>query len=200
MTEKRKTKRELIEWILLLSIVGIVYFGGWHTEVIGKVQQVVLSTGILSPQEVSTHEVASYDLLLEDMSGKQKELRDFENEVVFMNYWATWCPPCIAEMPDINNLYHEMKDSVSFVMISLDENEDKARDFIDRKKFDFPVYFLRSSVPNTYDIHSIPTTYVLSREGTIKYEVHGMSKYNTKKFRMTLSDLSKMQQPIGDPR
>ncbi len=190
---KKKIKKELIEWIVLLSIFGIVYWGGWHTEIIGRIQQVVLSTGVIQPGVVEKERQGSYDFWLEDIEGNRIQFSAFEDEVVFLNFWATWCPPCVAEMPDIHNLYENQKDDVKFVMISMDREEAKAKAYIERKEFQFPVYFLRSNLPKTYDTHSIPTTYVLSRDGLIKVENHGMAKYNTNSFNDLLNELSKVQ-------
>ncbi len=195
---KRKVKRELIEWILILSIAGIIYVGGWHTEVIGKIQQAVLATGIISPDYAKDEKTASYNFWFEDMSGKQISFTEYQGKVVFINFWATWCPPCIAEMPDINSLYSETKDQIQFVMISLDQDERKAREFIQRKNFKFPVYFLRSTLPPVYDTHSIPTTYVLDTNGVVKVENHGMAKYNTEEFKAFLLELSTNNGSSGD--
>ena len=186
---KQKIKREIIEWVVLISIFGIIYLAGWHTEIIGRIQQVVLSTGIIQPTLIEDEMVASYEFWLEDFEGNKIPFEDFKGEVVFINFWATWCPPCVAEMPDIHNLYQSKKDEVRFVMISLDRDEQKAKDFIAKKGFEFPVYYLRSALPKTYDTHSIPTTYVLDSEGVIKVENHGMAKYNTESFRQLLTTL-----------
>lgn len=190
---KRKIKKELLEWIILISVFGVVYLGGWHTEVIGRAQQLVLSTGLIKPGIAEENIPASYDFWLEDFEGNRIAFSDFEGEVVFINFWATWCPPCIAEMPDIHDLYLAQKDQVSFVMISLDKEPQKARTFIAKKEFEFPVYFLRSELPTSYNTRSIPTTYVIDKEGMIKVENHGMAKYNTDSFNQLLNDLSKVQ-------
>ena len=158
------------------------------TEVIGRLQQVVLATGVLSPDLVEEDVYASYNFQLLDVDGNAVDFDAYEGEVVFMNFWATWCPPCVAEMPDINELYGETGD-VSFVMISLDRDKQKAIDFVQNKGFDFPIYFLNSSLPGIYNVSSIPTTYVLSKEGKVKVTNHGMAKYNSEKFRTLLSQL-----------
>ncbi|MEQ9467318.1 MAG: TlpA disulfide reductase family protein [Ekhidna sp.] len=190
---ERKIKKEIIEWAVLLTVIGVIYLGGWHTEVIGRMQQVVLSTGIISPDYSDEEKLAAYDFWLEDIDGNQVDFRSFKGEVVFLNFWATWCPPCVAEMPDIHNLYEQTDPVVRFVMISLDRDEQKAKEFVKRKEFDFPVYFLRSNLPASYDTHSIPTTYVLDKTGRIKVENQGMAKYNTSKFREMLSGLVEAQ-------
>ena len=187
---KRKIKKEIIEWVVLISLVGIIYFAGWHTEVIGRIQQVILATGFIQPSVLEENKAASYDFVLEDQDGEQTQFDAFKGEVVFINFWATWCPPCVAEMPDIHRLYEDQKDQVRFIMISLDQDEEKAHKFISKKGFDFPVYFLRSALPSVYDTHSIPTTYVIDKEGNVKIERHGMAKYNTESFKQLLTELS----------
>lgn len=186
---KPKVKREIVEWVILVSIVGIIYIGGWHTEVIGRVQSLVLSLGFVSPDYVEEGNKASYDFWLEDINGNKVSFSENQGEVTFVNFWATWCPPCIAEMPDIHNLYEKRGDSISFVMISLDQDEKKAKNYISKKDYQFPVYFLRSRLPTTYDTHSIPTTYLLDRVGNIRVEKHGMAKYDSDKFNQLISSL-----------
>ena len=190
---KRKIRKELIEWIVLIVIIGMIYMGGWHTEVIGRIQQMVLSTGIIKPNLIEENKEASFDFWIEDFNSNRIRFSEFEGEVVFVNFWATWCAPCVAEMPDIHALYKNCKENIRFVMISLDREEEKARAFIERKGFEFPVYFLRSNLPKTYSTRSIPTTYVIDKRGMIKVETHRMAKYNTEKFNQLLNDLFKAQ-------
>lgn len=184
-----KIKKELREWIILFSVGGFIYFMGWHTAIIGKIQQAVLYTGIISPTEVKEERYGSYDFNIENLEGEIISFKTLEGKTVFINFWATWCPPCIAEMPDIHNLYDEKKGEVEFVMISLDQDEGKAKRFIERKEFDFPVYFLRSRLPESYDTHSIPTTYVIAKDGKIRVENHGMAKYSSDSFKNLLSEI-----------
>lgn len=182
-------KKELREWLILIAIGGVIYLFGWHTAIIGKVQQLFLSSGIIQPSEVTEDVSASYDFILEGIDGNVLNAATLRGEVVFLNFWATWCPPCIAEMPDIHNLYEEKGKEVKFIMISLDRDREKAKAFIKKKSYDFPVYFLQSNLPQPYNIHAIPTTYLLSRDGKIKIENQGMAKYNTKKFKELLAGL-----------
>ncbi|GAB4248829.1 MAG: redoxin domain-containing protein [Ekhidna sp.] len=193
-----RNKKELIEWIAILGIIGLIYFTGLHTVIIGKIQQAVLYTGLISPEAPSGEAEASYDMTLEDLDGNRISLQAFDGQVVFMNFWATWCPPCIAEMPDIHDLYLSTGSEVQFVMISLDRDEKKARKYLKKKAFSFPVYFLRSSLPANYNISSIPTTYVIDKEGQIQIENVGMAKYNTEDFRAFLLSLSKGDEVVRD--
>lgn len=184
-----KIKKEIREWVILITVGGFIYFMGWHTIIASKIQQVVLSTGIISPSEVSEERYASYEFILENLDGERISFQEFKGKTVFINFWATWCPPCIAEMPDIHDLFEETNENVAFVMISLDRSEDRAKEFVLEKEFEFPVYFLRSGLPNTYKTHSIPTTYLLDKEGRIRVENSGMAKYNTDSFKKLIAEI-----------
>ncbi len=182
-------RREIIEWSIILVVGATLYVTGLHTQVIGQIQRVILASGIITPDLEETGTPASYQFMLEDLEGNKKSFEEFRDQKVFINFWATWCPPCIAEMPDIHDLYEKAGDHTAFVMISLDDNREKARAFVRKKEFEFPVYFLASSLPSVYNPRSIPTTYVISPEGEIVVTRHGMAKYDTKKFRTFLEEL-----------
>ena len=191
MKKKKSVKREIIEWTIFLGVIGFLFGTGLHTPVFGFIQGLILKTGIMQPSlNEASMDLADYDFTIVDEDGNQKPFTDFEDKVVFINIWATWCPPCIAEMPDINALYHDMKDKeIEFVMISLDDEFQKAKDFVGKKEFDFPIYRLASPLPKVYESSAIPTTYVISPEGKIVVSKSGMAKYNTKKFKKFLEEL-----------
>jgi len=180
--KKNKYRRELIEWMILVTIGTFLYVTGLHTEVIGQLQRIVLATGIISPETTEDAPKASYNVMLADVSGKSHSLEEFKGKTIFINFWATWCPPCVAEMPDIQNLYDEVGNEVAFVMISLDDEPQKAINFVARKEFTMPIYFLKSGLPSVYNPSSIPTTYVISPEGEIVVTRHGMAKYSGDNF------------------
>jgi len=191
MKKKKSIKREIIEWGVFLAIIAILFGTGLHTPVFGFLQGLILKTGIIQPSiEKEASVEANYDFILVDQEGNKKRFAEFKGEVVFINFWATWCPPCIAEMPDIQNLYEEMnKEGINFVLISLDEDFQKARNFVKKKDFTFPIYQLGSPLPEVYASTAIPTTYVISSEGKIVVNKSGMAKYNTKNFRDFLEEL-----------
>ena len=182
---------KVIEWAIFLGIIGFLFGTGLHTPVFGFLQGLVLKTGIIQPSiEAEDKVAADYNFTLVDESGKSIPFRTYENKVVFVNFWATWCPPCVAEMPDIQDLYEEMHGkNVEFVLISLDDEFQKAKDFVKRKEFDFPIFKLASPLPSVYSSQAIPTTYVISPDGEIVVTKSGMAKYNTNKFREFLVEL-----------
>lgn len=180
---KKRTKREIIEWTALISVFGLLYITGYHTEVIGRVQSLIVATGVLQAEVLAEEEriAANYEMLIKNATGDIHSLEEFKGQNIFMNFWATWCAPCVAEMPDIHNLYVKTKSNtnVRFVMISLDEDFSRAKEFVNEKGYDFPIYSLASPRPSVYRSQSIPTTFIISDEGKIVAQRSGMAKYNT---------------------
>ena len=100
----------------------------------------------------------------------------------------------IAEMPNIHKLYQKVSEqNIAFVMVSLDEDIEKAKKFIKRKEFTFPVYTLKSGLPESFETNIIPTTFVIDPSGRIVMRKEGMAKYDTEEFREFLSKLLKNQ-------
>ncbi|SMO63858.1 TlpA family protein disulfide reductase [Gracilimonas mengyeensis] len=192
-SKKTALKKELIQWAVILLVAAGLYATGYHAEVIGRLQSVLLYTGILQPDtdaSIVHGQTADYNMPLLTLDGDRTSLAEFEGKTIFLNFWATWCPPCIAEMPNIQSLYEKVhsKDIV-FVMASLDEEPQKARDFVARKGFTFPVYSVLSK-PRSYDSSVVPTTYVIAPDGSIMMEHQGMAKYDTKEFTEFLKAIS----------
>ncbi|MFY0684698.1 MAG: TlpA family protein disulfide reductase [Balneola sp.] len=188
--KKKSVQRELIEWGVLLSTIALLYFTGLHVPVVGNLQRVLLWTGLMTPdteQGQIDARSANYNLPLLSLDDDAFKLERYKGKTIFLNFWATWCPPCIAEMPNIQSLYEDVQsDSIQFVMVSLDEDHQKARDYLSRKEYTFPVYFLNGRKPGTYNSTVVPTTYVISPDGDIVTERRGMANYNTSTFKKFL--------------
>lgn len=181
-------KKILKDWWLIIGLACSIYFFG-YAEVAGFMQRIILSTGIMKADVIERAEQieADYNFKLKNEQGATVDFNQFRGQTVFLNFWATWCPPCVAEMPDIHDLYLKMKgENVAFVMVSRDENFDKAKNFIERKNFSFPIYQVISKLPKVFEIRSIPTTFVISPEGKIIASRTGMAIYDTKEFRNLL--------------
>ena len=196
-----KKQREIIEWILILGIPLTLYLTGWHTEVIGQVQRVILLTDLMAPDISSaadSGESADMSLRLLSPEGEVVELGDFSQKTLFVNFWATWCSPCIAEMPEIQSLYSNSDpEQVAFFLISVDEDWDKARQYVERKSFDFPIFRVKGNIPSSFRSGSIPSTFVIRPDGTIAMKRVGMASYDNPEFRDFLHELnpSRLEKP-----
>ncbi len=178
----------------MLPALLIIYLTGTQQKVKAKVQQHLLEAGFFMPEPSASFVnklPASYNLSLKTLDGRSVSMRTMRDKVIFMNIWASWCPPCVAEMPAIQKLYQQMDtNKVAFVMLSVDEYDKALRNFIERKKYTFPVYTAVGKIPDVYASPSIPITFVISKEGEIVFRHDGMANYNTADFREFLNKLA----------
>jgi thiol-disulfide isomerase/thioredoxin len=186
-------KRDVIELAVVVIIFAVIFLTGSQAEVFGRIQQVILKTGIMNARTLEADEYyeADYSFQLVDANGQIVNAADLKGKTVFMNIWATWCPPCVAEMPSINALYQDFKDNdkVAFIMISQDQKFEKAIEWIERKGLDLPIYQLRTLLPSLYDTGVVPSTFVISPDGKVVVKKTGLANYDTNKFRKLLTEL-----------
>ena len=134
-----------------------------------------------------------YSFSVKDMNGEVVPFDTYKGKVVFLNLWATWCGPCRAEMPSIQKLHDKTKsEDVVFVMLSRDDDreEAKVKNYIKRNNFSFPVVMLSGNITPQLNVPSIPTTFIINKEGKIVNQIVGSTNYNTEKYRKLLQELA----------
>lgn len=190
----RKNRKKIIEWSLWIGIPVILYTTGWYTEVIGRMQQVLLYTGIFQAhpvENIANQPPADLNMAMLSMNGSQVNLQQFRGKVLFINFWASWCPPCVAELPTILKLSKEVTNpDVQFILVNLDQNPQKARDFIHRKDITLPVYQPLSRIPSELSSNTIPATFIIDKSGRIALRRKGMAEYDTKSIQNLLNKLA----------
>lgn len=107
---------------------------------------------------------------MEALDGDSVDLTGLQGKVVVINFWATWCPPCRKEMPDLQALWESYKgqEDVAFIIASVDQDMEKVRPYIEANKYAFPVYYA-GAAGQAYQVRSIPSTYVIDKTGMIQY-------------------------------
>lgn len=130
----------------------------------------------------------TYQWNLVDLENQAVNLSQSAGKVAIINLWATWCPPCIAEMPSFQKLYDDYGNRVDFYFISAEEPE-KIQKFFEKREFDMPVYRPLEAAPAQLNSASLPTTFVLSREGEIVISKTGSANWNDHKFRELLDEM-----------
>lgn len=202
--KEKNTKKTWIQYGVFAVVAITLYATGLHTEVIGFAQRGILATGLMNPNvkeitqvrendnaiaSLPEFEKADFSLKLMDKDGNITSLEALKGKVIFMNFWATWCPPCIAEMPSIDKLHKDMGDEVAFVMLSLDQDFELAKAFDKRKGYNMPIYAPASNLPPMYQSSAIPTTYVIDANGNLVLTHKGMADYSDEGFKKFLRSL-----------
>lgn len=128
------------------------------------------------------------DFTLVDQYGKTHKLSDYKGKVVFLNFWATWCPPCRGELPDIEEIYKEYgKDNNNVIILGVtapnlgrEGSKQDIIDFMNKNSYTFPVMFDNDGdVMLKYSIEAFPTTFIIDKEGNVKEYVPGAMDKST---------------------
>lgn len=151
---------------------GLALFG---PSIIDKKEQVVLT---------------DYNWDLMNVDGNVFHFEKAKGKVVFLNFWATWCPPCIAEMPSMQKLFSSYKDQVEFIFIS-NEAPSVIDSFLKEKAYTFKVYNPVTKYPDAFDVSSIPRTFVLDKSGRIVIDKTGAANWDSKTVKETIDRLIK---------
>ncbi|SNZ02055.1 TlpA family protein disulfide reductase [Flagellimonas pacifica] len=182
----RLSKNQISNVLWILAIVLIVFTPvGFHLKVfIGKF--FAASAVIVEADEQKILE--DYDWKLVSLNGNQMDFQSSKGEVLLVNFWATWCPPCVAELPSLEKLYADYGDKVKFVLVT-NEQPEKVSHFVQKKSYTVPIYFERSSTPDMFFSKSIPATYIISKSGKIVVDEKGAANWNSKSTRNLLDKL-----------
>ncbi|NOJ75575.1 TlpA family protein disulfide reductase [Empedobacter stercoris] len=170
-------------------------------EAKAMMQQGLMKLGLFDPklekvEKSSQPETeANYIFEMVDVDGKAVNMEDLKGKVVFMNFWATWCPPCIAEMPSIQTLYDKVKEDKDIVILTVEVEgkRDKVAKFMERKKLSLPVVYPNSSIPTEFFNGSLPTTIILDKKGNIAHTTMGMADYSGQDIVDFLNELKTME-------
>lgn len=119
----------------------------------------------------------TYQWQLKDTQGNTTSFNRFGNQVSIVGFWATWCPPCVAELPSIQRIYDRYGDKVNFILVST-EPPSTIKKFMDKNGYTFPVYQLASKQPMDFATSSVPTTFIVSKQGRIAVKRIGAAKWD----------------------
>ena len=158
--------------------------------VAAKLQQFILASGMIHPDAEEATKPIEGHLSFISKDGRVMSLEEKRGKVLFVNLWASWCPPCLAEMPNINELYKDYVDhpSVEFLMISMEDDFERSKAMVAKKGYDFPIYHLQSMrLVNLYN-GIIPTSFIVSKEGKVIMQHEGMADYDNESTRDILKN------------
>ncbi|MFD1018307.1 TlpA family protein disulfide reductase [Thalassobacillus hwangdonensis] len=177
--------RRLTATALLLVLFSVVLFnvnakeeqdGPNEYNVSGNTEQT--GTAITPPNAASGLQVGDVapDFTLENLEGEEVTLSDLKGKKVFLNFWATWCPPCKVEMPEMQEFHEKYGDEVEVIALNATASEKKQEDvfkFIEQNGYSYPVLLdPTNQVNDEYQTITIPTTYFIGTDGKIQQPRH----------------------------
>ncbi|NEV93835.1 redoxin domain-containing protein [Psychroflexus sp. YR1-1] len=144
-----------------------------------------------SPTEIDESDretLKDYDWYIKNEELNTVNFVKSKGKPVLVNYWATWCAPCIAEMPDLQKLYTDYKEKVDFYFIT-SEAPEVVTSFLEQENLNLPVYYFLSSPPDVLQSSSLPTTFLMDAEGEILIKKTGAANWYSKTVRATIDKL-----------
>jgi thiol-disulfide isomerase/thioredoxin len=144
-----------------------------------------------TPAEVKSEErelLSYYDWDLRTLDKKLINFSRSKAKVTVVNLWATWCPPCVAEMPSFQKLYDAYADQIDFYFITA-EHYERPLLFLKKNEYDFPVYITAVPGPEPLRSRSIPMSYVISKTGEVVIAEKGAANWNSDKVHSILDRL-----------
>ncbi len=149
----------------------------------GKNAPVVKDTVRPTPPEIKPEVARLPNFQILDKNDQQLDIASMKGKKLFVNLWATWCPPCRAEIPSIERLASKVnKDKVAFIMLSLDDNFAKAKNYAKKNKMSLPLYYPAENLPSMFAVNAIPVTFIFNENGDLMKVMEGSADYDTKEY------------------
>lgn len=176
-------------WSSILFVMFIILMITPTTRM--PIQVFLQRTISLSPSVIKKEDrtaLIDYDWKLSGLNSNTVNLSESKGKVILINFWATWCPPCVAEIPEFQELFDIYKNKIDFYFVTTDQTE-KINLFLDKKGHDLPIFRPLEEPPNVLGYKSLPTTYLISKKGEIIMRKVGAASWNSDKVHQTINDL-----------
>jgi thiol-disulfide isomerase/thioredoxin len=165
----------------------VVFLILWKCQVFKEPAAAIMSTTLDTPEIEQKDDAdlldADFNLIVKDLDGKTVNMADYKGKVIFLNFWATWCMPCVAELPSIEKLHSQFKDDVAFLLIS-NESSEKVKNYHTKKEYTVPFHIQDSEsvIPQQYYHQGIPTTFIINKNGKIVKASSGAEDWDDDEF------------------
>ena len=183
---KIKFNKNTLSNIIFIIALGVLLYPPSRTWFL---RQIAFSPSIEHVDDRET--LSTYQWQLKGLNVPNANFEDFKGKVVFVNFWATWCPPCRAEMPMIQKLYDTYKNEVAFVFVT-QENWETVAGYFNKKGYQLPVYNSYSLAPQQFRAtNALPASYLIDKKGNIVIAKTGAANWNSTKIKNLVAALVK---------
>lgn len=169
----------VVFWLIIVLLIVSPDAKAWALRQIMK-------TGIFNAkiEEQASDLKQIHDFSYSDEQGNVFSTDSLRGKVVFINFWASWCPPCRAEFPSIQTLYERFKahPQVVFIMINQDDDMSAGKSYLQNERLSVPIHRLNGPLSNEIYTGSLPTTLVFAKDGSIRFKHEGFANYAASNF------------------
>lgn len=178
---KKLTVANMLNGVFIVLVLIVFFSPSAKALLIRGLMQVGLFQPDISQPVKTTGNTSLPNITFQNTDGEILNLSDQKGKVIFMNFWATWCPPCIAEMPSVNELYEKLKNNknIIFIMVDADHDFSKSVPFMNKHQFTLPLYEANSEIPGNLLSGSIPTTMIFDKNGQLVFRHEGAGDYSS---------------------
>jgi thiol-disulfide isomerase/thioredoxin len=180
---------DILFWVLIILFL----IPGPRKVLLTTVNRAVLyvkSPRVLSAEKQGQLTDLDYNWVLAWGKNDPYYFSNLRDKVVFLNFWATWCPPCVAEMPEIQSLYRKYGDRVAFVLVT-SEKQEVVEAFMEKNRYMMPVLYMATEPPEPLSFRAYPTTFIISRDGAVVSKKTGAVNWDSRATHRILDELLK---------
>jgi peroxiredoxin len=191
MEKKSGSKKQVVFLVIIALLIGLFAAGYLIKGTNKDIEKAVAAK--LSGNKIITSGDRAPEFRVQAADGTFANLSDFRGKVVLVHFWATWCPPCVEEMPMLDKLYRTFadKDNLKILAVSVDENgAQSVVPFMQKNNLSVPVYYNSDhSIANLYGTFKFPETYIINRQGVVQYKVIGSRDWSDAETAKVLREL-----------
>ncbi len=173
--------------ILFLAFLALLIIPQTRMPIQVFVQRLI-SFSPSEKKEENRETLQDYNWTLIQLNAEDVNFSQSKGKVTLVNFWATWCPPCVAEMPSFQKVYDDYGDKVDFYFVT-SEKADKVERFMKKNEYTLPIFLQNYEAPEKLQSQALPTTYLISKSGEIVIDETGSADWNSKKMRALLDKL-----------
>lgn len=185
-----KMSKSKIKNILFFVALGLLLIPQTRLPIQVALHKVIAWVKPVSVNTTGLEQISHYNWKLVDGNHNLLNFQDLKGKVVLINFWATWCPPCIAEMPSMQSLYNDYGDKMVFLFVTND-SFDEVNPFLEKNNYTFKVFNPAGPYPEYFNIKTIPRTFLINKSGAVVMDENGAVNWNSDLIRKTIDGLIK---------
>jgi thiol-disulfide isomerase/thioredoxin len=176
------------QWLNII-LAGFILLMLFYTPAKVFMLQRLMDTGLFNAS-ANKELVKAAPMIFKTKDGELISTETLKGKIVFINFWATWCPPCLAEMSSIQNLYDRFRNDkrVVFIMADVDHKLIESTNFLSKRSIDLPVYEPHTLPGDALYNGTLPTTVIIDKQGMVLLHHSGLGRYDTPSIMNLLED------------